>query len=146
MTDTRGTAEDAPERDDPEELDLTRLAEMRQELGDNFLMVMQLFQSGMLARPEKISQAFAASDPELLARESHSFKSVCRQLGLLRMGALAASLESMGRAGTLEGVAPLVEQLLASGAWAHHALKKYCSVRHAPPPFFEKAARTSPQE
>jgi hypothetical protein len=127
-----------------EHLDFARLAEMQLELGDNFLMVMQHFQSGMLARPQKIGQAFQEKNPELMAMESHSFKSVCKQLGLLQMGTLSANLESIGRSGKLDGAGPLVEQLLTSGLWAHRELQKYCLACNKPPPFFEKTARNPP--
>ncbi|MEO5349872.1 MAG: Hpt domain-containing protein [Magnetococcus sp. YQC-3] len=129
---------------DHEHLDFARLAEMKLELGDNFLMVMQHFQSGMLARPQKIAQAFQENNPELLAMESHSFKSVCKQLGLLQMGTLSATLESIGRSGTLDGAGPLVEQLRDSGLWAHRELQKYCLACNKPPPFFARSAKTSP--
>ncbi|MBF0399436.1 MAG: Hpt domain-containing protein [Magnetococcales bacterium] len=121
-------------------LDFAMLTEMKQELGDSFSTVMQHFQAGMLARPEKISLALQANDPELLARESHSFKSVCKQLGLTQMGQVAANLEAIGRTGRLAEAEPLVGQLIAAGAWAHRELKKYCAASGPPPPFFQKTA------
>ncbi|MBF0162072.1 MAG: Hpt domain-containing protein [Magnetococcales bacterium] len=106
--------------------DFAKLTEMREELGDHFLLVMQHFQSGMLARPQKIRQAFQNNNPEQLALEGHSFKSLCRQLGLSQMETLSVTLESMGRSGQLDGAAPLIERLLAYGLQAHCELQKYC--------------------
>ncbi|MBF0459924.1 MAG: Hpt domain-containing protein [Magnetococcales bacterium] len=106
---------------------LDKLAEMKQELGPSFLNVIQHFQSGILLRPEKINQAIQANDPERVERESHSLKSVCRQIGLVQMGHLAANLESLAHAGELRGAGLLVGQLIQAGQLAHSQLTEYCT-------------------
>lgn len=107
-------------------LNTQKLDEMQQELGPSFLNVIERFQAGLLTRPEKIRQAILANDSDQVAVESHSLKSVCRQIGLYRMGEMAATLESIGYSGQLEGANLLVEQLMQAGRSAHHELAKYC--------------------
>ncbi|MBF0140622.1 MAG: Hpt domain-containing protein [Magnetococcales bacterium] len=108
-------------------LDLTKLAAMKEELGPSFFRVVQHFHSGLLVRTEKIRQAILANDLESVAFESHSMKSVCRQIGLFRMGELADRLESIAHLGELSEIDSLVGQLIQAGQSAHLALTNYCS-------------------
>ena len=111
-------------------LNLEKLAEMKLELGPGFAKVMHYFQAGLLARPEKINQAVLSNNPEQVQVESHSLKSVCRQIGLFHMGELAAKLESIAHTGKLDGAESLAEQLIQIGRLAHHELAQYCISNH----------------
>ncbi|MEO5364096.1 MAG: Hpt domain-containing protein [Magnetococcus sp. DMHC-8] len=127
-------------------LDFARLAEMRQELGEHFLMVIQHFQAGMLTRPARIQQAFQTGQAEEMAMETHSFKGACKQLGLFQLGSVASALESIVRTGTLSEAGPLVEQLRASGVLVHRALQQYCLTLARPAPSFEKSVDSATRE
>ncbi|MBF0627575.1 MAG: Hpt domain-containing protein [Magnetococcales bacterium] len=118
--------------------DAHKLQEMRNELEGGFLTVIRHYQAGILHRPERIRQAIRENDPEQVAMESHSLKSVCRQVGLLRMGEMAAELEALGNSGILDQAESLVEQLVASSVTANHELTHFCSGAALPRPFFDK--------
>ncbi len=119
-------------------LDFGKLAEMKQELGTSFRTVLQHFQAGLLTRPEKINQALKDNNPAQLAIESHSLKSVCKQIGLYKMGAIAAELESISNSGNLDKAEAIANELTKTGQLAHHALEKYLNTFNKPRPFFEK--------
>ncbi|NJN65694.1 MAG: response regulator [Chloroflexaceae bacterium] len=61
--------------------------------------------------PELLSslrQALEAGDIQVLVRSSHSLKSSSAQIGAMRLSRLSERLEALGRAGALEGAAPLI--------------------------------------
>ncbi|MBF0213166.1 MAG: Hpt domain-containing protein [Magnetococcales bacterium] len=118
--------------------DLQKLNEMKQELEAGFSTVLRHYQAGILHRPERIRQALEEQDAERVAMESHSLKSVCRQVGLMPMGELAAQLETMGASGCLDQAEPLIEQLIASSVQGNHELNHFCNGTTLPRPFFEK--------
>ncbi|MBF0190193.1 MAG: Hpt domain-containing protein [Magnetococcales bacterium] len=124
-------------------LDVQKLSEMKQELGDGFTTVVRHYQAGVLHRPERIRQAIRDQDAERVAMESHSLKSVCRQVGLARMGDMAAELESLGTAGNFEQAESLVERLIAASVTANQELTCHCAGIDLPRPFFEKGGRVS---
>lgn len=125
-------------------LDAGKLTEMKRELEAGFSTVIRHYQAGILHRPERIRQAIQDKDAERVAMESHSLKSVCRQVGLLRMGELAAQLENMGASGSLDQAEALVEQLVASSVTANHELTRFCTDAEPPRPFFEKDRNQPP--
>lgn len=124
-------------------LDFGKLAEMKQELGDSFLTVLRHFQAGIQSRSARIVQAVADGNPELVSMESHSLKSVCRQIGLNHMGTLAATLENLGRTGSLQDAPFLVEQLISASNTADHELTRYCALLDKTQPSFSGAGRAS---
>ncbi|MBF0271959.1 MAG: Hpt domain-containing protein [Magnetococcales bacterium] len=124
-------------------LDLQKLSEMKQELEGGFQTVVRHYQAGILHRPERIRQAIRDQDAERVAMESHSLKSVCRQVGLVRMGEMAAELEAMGVAGNLAQAESLVERLIAASVTANQELTCHCAGVELPRPFFEKGESSS---
>ncbi|MBF0339722.1 MAG: Hpt domain-containing protein [Magnetococcales bacterium] len=120
--------------------DQQKLIDMRQELEGGFQTVIRHYQAGILHRPEKIRQAVRDNDAERVSMESHSMKSVCRQVGLMNMGEMAARLETIGNAGDLSGAEELIERLIASSVTANHELTRFCTGMELPKPFFSRAA------
>ncbi len=120
-------------------LNFDKINEMKEDLGSGFLTVMQHILPGILVRPEKINQAFKIYNLVQVAMESHALKSVCRQVGLLKMGELAARIESLAASGERLGVESLIEQLIPASVSANHALTKYCSTLGPAPLFPIKA-------
>ncbi|GAB0056894.1 hypothetical protein SIID45300_01209 [Candidatus Magnetaquicoccaceae bacterium FCR-1] len=119
-------------------LDIYKLNEMREELEEGFPTVIRHYQAGILHRPERIRQAIRDRDAEQVALESHSLKSVCRQVGLVRMGEMSAQLEVMGASNELDAAESLVEQLIAASIVANQELIRYCQGTEPPKPFFAK--------
>ncbi|NGZ06303.1 MAG: Hpt domain-containing protein [Magnetococcales bacterium] len=125
-------------------IELHKLTEMHEELEGGFFTVVRHYQAGIVHRPERIRQALREQDPERVAMESHSLKSVCRQVGLQNMGNLAAQLEAMSATGSLQDVEPLVEQLIASSVVASQELTRYCHDMGASRPFQDKEGVNEP--
>nr|CAX84067.1 similar to regulator protein PilR [uncultured bacterium] len=121
---------------------LQKLIEMKQELAGGFVTVIRHYQDGVLRRPERIRQALLEKNAKQVAMESHSLKSVCRQIGLVRMGELAARLEAVGVSGSLEQAEPLIEQLVVASIVATHELTSFCSGFDPPRPFFAKESHS----
>ena len=71
-----------------------------------------------------LRRAHAAADVDAFRRAAHSLKSTSETLGAARLGALARELETMARAGSLDGAARRVEQLAAEYETAARALRE----------------------
>ena len=72
----------------------------------------------------KLKSAIASSDATTMAREAHSLKSTSRSVGALRLGDLAADLEKIGRAGTIEGCAALLDAMMVEYKIVDPALRE----------------------
>ncbi|MBF0270623.1 MAG: response regulator [Magnetococcales bacterium] len=109
-----------------EPIDRAKIQELQEDLGDEFHNVLRTFQMGLADRAMRIQAALAARDPNGLRLEVHSLKSLCAQFGLSRMRPVVVELETMARAGLLEGVPALAEQLFEEIRMADKALQAYC--------------------
>ncbi|MBF0189698.1 MAG: response regulator [Magnetococcales bacterium] len=109
-----------------EPIDRDKIQELQEDLGDEFHNVLRTFQMGLADRAVRIQTALEASDANGLRLEVHSLKSLCAQFGLSRMRPVVVELEALARAGTLDGVATLAEQLFEEIRVADRALQAYC--------------------
>ena len=78
-------------------------------------LVSQVFESYMEDTNSiftKLQTAIAAADAVTMAREAHSLKSTSRSVGALRLGDMAADLETIGRSGTVEGGVSALENMI----------------------------------
>jgi CheY-like chemotaxis protein len=93
-------------------LDSTVLAELRQFQGEGEPdIVQELAEAFQLETPpllETLRQAVATGQAEQLKRAAHNLKGSSNNLGALKMAALSAELEAIGRQGTVEGTAELI--------------------------------------
>ena len=64
---------------------------------------------------ERLRQALAGQDAQAVVFSAHSLKGISAQLGVERVAGIAARIETIGRSGSLEGCASLVEAL--EGEW-----------------------------
>jgi len=96
-------------------LDPTVLAELRQVQGagepDIVQELAEAFQFETPPLLEALRQAVAEGQPEQLKRAAHNLKGSSHNLGARTMAALSAELETIGKSGTVEGVAELVTRL-----------------------------------
>lgn len=106
-------------------LDMQKIAELQEDLGEDFLRVLQAFQSGLEGRFGRIKVALQQEQPAIVELETHSLKSICAQFGLDRMSHLAIELEQLARSGVLLGGEALFDQLLQESLLADTALVKY---------------------
>jgi CheY-like chemotaxis protein len=96
-------------------LDLTVLAELRQFQGEGEPdIVQELAQAFAFETPallETLRQAVTKEQPEQLKRAAHNLRGSSNNLGARPMAALAAELEALGKQGTVDRAAALVELL-----------------------------------
>jgi HPt (histidine-containing phosphotransfer) domain-containing protein len=58
---------------------------------------------------DELRALMAAGDPQPAADKAHQLKGTAAAIGAVRLQTLMAEIECLGRAGTLEGVEPIVE-------------------------------------
>jgi DNA-binding response OmpR family regulator len=75
--------------------------------------LIELFLSSTPQRIEEMELALQEGDPVKLYRPAHSLKGSSGQMGAVRLQQICGSLEAVGKAGTLNGVAPLIQELKA---------------------------------
>lgn len=73
--------------------------------------LLKLFRAEVPPLLEAVRQAAAAGDAQRLSRAAHGVKGCAANLGANRLAALSATLEKSGRAGTTEGIAPLLNEI-----------------------------------
>ena len=95
---------------DRSRIDTLRL--MQDETSPHLLAnLIDMFRDGAPACLAGIEQAVAHNNPTQLEQLSHRFLSSLGNLGLVGMSTLCVELEAIGRAGNVEGAAPLVADL-----------------------------------
>lgn len=91
-------------------LDASILEELRALAGPEALReTIALFVSGAGKNLAALREQL--DDAKALSRTAHSLRGSCAVIGARRMAELAAQLEELARAGGLEGVAELLEEL-----------------------------------
>ncbi|HEX9985170.1 MAG TPA: response regulator [Thermoanaerobaculia bacterium] len=108
-------------------LDAEVLKNLREVAGgeEGFLgELAQLFLQDSPSRIAALRDAVARHDAHALATAAHGFKSSSGNIGATRMQQLNAELEQLGRTGTTDGAAALVEQLMAEYARVEKALQE----------------------
>lgn len=73
--------------------------------------LIELFLSSTPQRIREMEVAVEVEDPSKLYRPAHSLKGSSGQMGAVRMQQICGSLETLGKAATLNGVAALIEEL-----------------------------------
>ncbi|MGZ8796113.1 MAG: response regulator [Thermoanaerobaculia bacterium] len=92
---------------------------------ENFLQdVVALFVDDAVLRMAAIHSAIASGDAEELASAAHAFKSSSGNVGAMRVHASCATLERIGRAGSINGAAAEVARLDAEQARAIARLRE----------------------
>ena len=73
--------------------------------------LIELFLSSSQKRIQEMVLGLQEEDPVKLYRSAHNLKGSSGQMGAVRMQQICGSLDALGRAGTLNGVATLIEEL-----------------------------------
>jgi two-component system sensor histidine kinase/response regulator len=122
--------EPKPSDDDGEPIVPSTIEYLR-DLGggdENFLQdVVTLFVDDAALRMAAIHSAIASGDAEELASAAHAFKSSSGNVGAMRVHASCATLEQIGRAGSINGAAVEVARLDAEQARAIARLRELSS-------------------
>jgi HPt (histidine-containing phosphotransfer) domain-containing protein len=104
-----------PDADSPEGIDATILDDIMavSPSGGTALVreLIDLFFGEVPARVEHMRSGIAAHDPSPVMRAAHAMKGGASNLGALRLSALCAEMERLGREGNLAGAAPLIGEI-----------------------------------
>ena len=110
---------------DPNTIDEEALKQLLEVIGgkeEDFLELIEEFESTTPALMEDIRTAGGAQDWNALRISSHSLKSNARDFGALRLAALCEKLEHQCRSGSVEGPTAQIDQIGAELTAARKAL------------------------
>ena len=82
-------------------MDFTGLNKLEKLFGDRFLTLIHQHIDVSRKNIDAARQAIQANDAETLERTMHSLKSSCGQFGSMRVSALAADMERLGKSGDI---------------------------------------------
>ena len=80
-------------------LDPNAIAELRDLMGDEFVALIDAFQSDSRDQVEAIGEAVERRDAETVRRQAHGLKGACINLGAGDLAELCGRVEQVGRAG-----------------------------------------------
>ncbi len=80
-------------------LDPNAIAELRDLMGDEFVALIEAFQSDAKEQVGAIDGAAARNDAETVRRQAHGLKGACINLGAADLAELCGCIEDAGRAG-----------------------------------------------
>ena len=98
---------------DKPHLDVEALAELQDEMEDEFDVLIQTYLADSRSRIDGLKEALATADPEHFAKTAHSFKGSCINIGAPRLGGLCFEAEQLGKDATLEQAPAVLEQIEA---------------------------------
>ncbi|WP_367154373.1 EAL domain-containing protein [Methylomonas sp. HYX-M1] len=81
--------------------DIHALHQLREEIGQNFNRLVEVYLEDVPLQIEQLSAALAASDPVQVRQLAHNLKGASRNLGAIQLAAIARELEEAGEASNL---------------------------------------------
>ena len=99
------------------------LDELRSLMGDSLDEVLQTFIDYLPGQIDELSKAIINDDAESVFNTAHRMKSSSSSIGALGLAHTAEEIELIGRAGSTEGTAELLEKLKALYAGAEQVLR-----------------------
>jgi HPt (histidine-containing phosphotransfer) domain-containing protein len=100
-----------------------------EEYGKDFLIeLIDVYLEDAPKRLRELRRSLAAGDIEAFIRQAHTLKSSSAEVGAAGLSSMARELESLGRAGRLDGLAAKASELEQAYGHVHAALR---SVRAA---------------
>jgi len=87
------------------------LDELRSLMGDSLDEVLQTFIDYMPGQADDLSKAITNDDAESVFNIAHRMKSSSSSIGALNLAHMAEQIELIGRSGSTEGAAELLEKL-----------------------------------
>ena len=107
-----------------EAIKMDALTELRSLMGDTLNEVLQTFIDYMPGQIDELTQAISNDNPENVFNLAHKLKSSSSSIGALGLAQVAQEIELIGRSGTTEGTAELLEQLKGLYAGAETVLQE----------------------
>lgn len=94
-----------------EAIKMDTLNELRSLMGDSINEVLQTFIDFVPGQIDELGRAISNEDAESVFNIAHRMKSSSSSIGALGLAQLAEQIELIGRSGTTQGAAELLEQL-----------------------------------
>ena len=94
-----------------EAIKMDTLNELRSLMGDSINEVLQTFIDFVPGQIDELSRAISNDDAENVFNIAHRMKSSSSSIGALGLAQLAEQIELIGRSGTTQGAAELLERL-----------------------------------
>jgi HPt (histidine-containing phosphotransfer) domain-containing protein len=94
-------------------LNMEALDELRNLMGDALDEVLQTFVDYVPGQIDELSQAVSNDDAEGVFNLAHKMKSSSSSIGALGLASVAEQIEVIGRTGSTQGAAELLEKLKA---------------------------------
>ena len=107
-----------------EAIKMDALTELRGLMGDSLNEVLQTFIDYVPGQIDELTQAISNDDPESVFNLAHKMKSSSSSIGALGLAHVAEEIEMIGRSGTTDGTAELLEQLKGLYAGAETLLRE----------------------
>lgn len=97
-------------------VDLDALHELKEVMEDQFGVLVETYLQDSETRLEQLAAAVEGADADALRAAAHSFKGSCANLGIAPLAEICYEAEAMGRDGTTEGSAAVLERIRAEYA------------------------------
>lgn len=104
-------------------LDPNAITELRDLMGDEFVVLIDAFQSDSRGQVDAIAEAAARHDAETVRRQAHGLKGACINLGAGDLAELCGRIEDVGRAGDCAMARDLLSPLQSEFAAVSAALE-----------------------
>ena len=88
--------------DFPVSLDIQILRQLREDIGDTFTRMAEVFLDDIPAKIQSMKTAVAVMDGAALSEHAHCLKGAARSLGAGKLGDIARELEELGMSGSLQ--------------------------------------------
>ena len=107
-----------------EAIKMDALTELRSLMGDSINEVLQTFIDYVPGQIDELTQAISSGNPENVFNLAHKLKSSSSSIGAMGLAHVAEQIELIGRSGSTEGTAELLEQLKGMYAGAEPVLRE----------------------
>jgi HPt (histidine-containing phosphotransfer) domain-containing protein len=104
-------------------LDPTVFAEMRELMEDALSEFIDTYLGNSPKLIRKIEQGVTEANAELIYHNAHQLKGGSGSIGALKLAGIATDIEQIGKAGSTDGVEPLLNDLKTEYARVEQALK-----------------------
>jgi HPt (histidine-containing phosphotransfer) domain-containing protein len=95
-------------------LDAGAFAEMKEIMGDSFKEVISMCLESLPQQSEQLSLAITENNADDLFNVAHRMKSSCGSIGAFGLAEKAASIEQVGREGSVDGASEKLSELQSS--------------------------------
>jgi two-component system, sensor histidine kinase and response regulator len=106
-------------------LDPSIFGEMRELMGDTLVEFIHTYLGNSPQLINKIESGLAQNNAEAIYHGAHQLKGGSGSIGALKLTAISMEIEKIGKAGSTQGVSPLLNQLKSEYALLEAELKTF---------------------